>query len=115
MSVDSDPVGSRITRRSFMLGAGTGLAVGLPAAWLALKNSQNQIIEHQHWSSPAHQEEPAKYGMPGPFPGRVVEIRHPDSVRADSSINSAAVKTMIDRGMCELTGAEHALEAWQAF
>jgi hypothetical protein len=117
MSADSDCGGSKITRRGFMLGAGTGLAVGIPATWLSLRDKRGPIGKAKR-SSPAdslQKEESSKFGMPGPFPGRVVEIKHPDSIGGDSSINSAAVKTMMDRGMCELTGAEHASEAWQNF
>jgi hypothetical protein len=53
--------------------------------------------------------------MPGPFPGRVVEVHHPGSVRPDHRINADAVKQMMDRGMCALTGADHAQSAWRRF
>src|SRR5207248_1551521 len=55
------------------------------------------------------------YAMPGPFPGRVVEIRDRDAVRPDNVINGVAVKDMMARGICELTGAEHPREAWKRF
>jgi uncharacterized protein (DUF362 family) len=44
--------------------------------------------------------------MPGKYPGRVVEVRHPDAVSDDNVINAEAVARMIDRGMAELTGAD---------
>lgn len=53
--------------------------------------------------------------MPGPFPGRVVEVRHRESVRPDHTIRYEAVKQMIDRGMCDLTGAPHPHDAWRRF
>jgi uncharacterized protein (DUF362 family) len=53
--------------------------------------------------------------MPGRFPGRVIEVRHPGSVNRDQHINPRAVKTMMARGMTELTGADHPLEAWRSF
>src|SRR5207244_9165419 len=95
MDADSDRGDADLTRRGFLLGAVTGLAVGIPATWLVLRSSQGQIAQARQPSIPERSpaEEPAKFGMPGPFPGRVVEIRHPDSVRTDSSINPAAVKT----------------------
>src|SRR5208282_6232433 len=49
----------------------------------------------------------------GPFPGRVVEVHHPGSVSADYTIDASAVKQMVDRGMCEMTGADHPTPAWQ--
>jgi uncharacterized protein (DUF362 family) len=53
--------------------------------------------------------------MPGPFPGRVIEVHRPDAVSPDNDINSAAIKAMMDRGMIELTGADHPQEAWKRF
>jgi hypothetical protein len=53
--------------------------------------------------------------MPGRFPGRVVEVRHPGSVSPDHRINGAAVQAMMDRGMTELTDADHPEEAWRFF
>jgi uncharacterized protein (DUF362 family) len=56
-----------------------------------------------------------EFAMPGPFPGRVIEVKHPGSVNPDNSINAAAVTQMMERGMRELTGADHAVEAWRRF
>src|SRR5262249_4820685 len=53
--------------------------------------------------------------MPGRFPGRVIEVRHPAAVNANHEVNQEAVDAMIDRGMVELTGAEHPVEAWRSF
>jgi uncharacterized protein (DUF362 family) len=53
--------------------------------------------------------------MPGPFPGRVIEVHHPGAVRADHSISSEAVTGMMERGMKELAGADHVVEAWRRF
>jgi hypothetical protein len=55
------------------------------------------------------------HAMPGPFPGRVIEVHRPDSVSPDNEVNPTAVKTMMDRGMIELTGADHPQEAWRRF
>ncbi len=44
--------------------------------------------------------------MPGPYPGRVVEVRHPAAVRPDHAIDPSVVNHMIDVGMATLTGAE---------
>jgi hypothetical protein len=53
--------------------------------------------------------------MPGPFPGRVIEVHHPGSVRADGALSADAVRAMMNRGMTELTGADSPVEAWKRF
>jgi hypothetical protein len=42
-------------------------------------------------------------------------VRHPGAVSADNVIDEAAVAAMMDRGMRELTGADHPVEAWRTF
>jgi uncharacterized protein (DUF362 family) len=51
--------------------------------------------------------------MPGPFPGRVVEVRHPGAVSSSHAVNGDVIRTMMARGMCDLTGANHPSEAWR--
>jgi hypothetical protein len=53
--------------------------------------------------------------MPGPYRGRVVQVRHAGAVRDDNTISQPVVRVMLERGMCELTGAEHASDAWRSF
>jgi uncharacterized protein (DUF362 family) len=53
--------------------------------------------------------------MPGPFPGRVIEVQHPGAVRADQTVVADAIAPMLSRGMCALTGAEDATDAWKRF
>jgi uncharacterized protein (DUF362 family) len=52
-------------------------------------------------------------GIPGPYPGRVVEVRHPDSVR-DGVPNAEAVRAMVSRGITGLTGIAEPVEAWRS-
>src|SRR5262249_30124707 len=105
-----------ITRRGLLLGAGAGLLAGGALGWLA----------HGGWRALGLTEEPASPftgrtvevpqatdGMPGPFPGRVIEVRHPGAVNERNEINATAVGGMVGRGMCELTGADHPVEAWR--
>ena len=65
---------------------------------------------------PANDSRPApekrKDGYPGPFPGRVVEVHHPGSLRARKVVREA-VREMVDRGMTELTGAPDPVLAWR--
>jgi hypothetical protein len=107
------PGGCGITRRGFLVGAGAGLAAGLPLGWCGLK-------AYQHWTSESPftgrtTEVPTQQGMPGPFPGRVVEVRSEEAVKFGYLINDNAVYSMMDRGMCELTGADVPADAWKRF
>ncbi len=62
----------------------------------------------------AQQKPAARLGIPGPYPGRVVAVRHPASIVGDR-YQADAVRAMIERGMMELTGAPAAAEAWRVF
>ena len=57
---------------------------------------------------------PSPMGMPGLFPGRVVEI-HEASAIVRKRVSQPIVSRMLDRGMKELTGARSAQEAWAKF
>src|SRR5438552_9078442 len=87
---------SRFSRRGFLLGAGAGLAAGVPLTLWAEKPLR-EIGRHvlAPFRGVAKEDPQPAYAMPGPFPGRVVEVRHRDAVRADNAINAAAVKDMI--------------------
>jgi hypothetical protein len=55
-------------------------------------------------------------GMPGPYPGRVVAVRSDACVDTTSGAADAAiVREMMARGICTLTGANTAREAWRRF
>lgn len=105
-----------ITRRGLLLGAGAGLLAGAPLGWLASK-AWRYFGESPHSPFTGRSTEVAnpQYGMPGPFPGRVVEVRDPASVSENNEINCMAVHAMMARGMCQLTGADHPQEAWRRF
>ena len=56
--------------------------------------------------------------MPGPYPGRVIEVHHPGALGANkvqgyTERHPDAVKAMIARGMKELVGSDDAVEAWR--
>jgi uncharacterized protein (DUF362 family) len=55
-----------------------------------------------------------KRGIPGPFPGRVIEVRNPRMILSDVK-NRAAIKESVDRGLKELTGADDVVAAWRSF
>ncbi len=57
---------------------------------------------------------PGKLGLPGPYPGRVIEARNPAMIK-DGVKNREAIKATLARGMKELTGADDDVEAWRSF
>src|SRR4051812_29251303 len=55
-----------------------------------------------------------KLGIPGPYPGRVIEVQHPGLVQGVGR-DREAIKKTLDLGMCSLTGAPHPVDAWRRF
>lgn len=53
-------------------------------------------------------------GIPGPYPGRVIEVHHPGSV-VQRKVQLQPVRDMVRRGMAELTGAPGDVDAWRRF
>jgi hypothetical protein len=87
------------------------VAFGLAAGSVALPASQT--ITQDIGNTKAHVLYPGM-GMPGPLPGRVVEVRS-SKVIVQDQVDPALVGKMIERGMVELTGASSPLKAWQYF
>jgi hypothetical protein len=101
MSRRSTPCG--LDRRHFLASAGA-----LPALSTFYVSAQ----EPKAAANPRALE--GKLGIPGPYPGRVIEVRNPGMIRAGLK-DRAAIKASVDRGMRELTGADDAVEAWRSF
>ncbi|MCI0460727.1 MAG: DUF362 domain-containing protein [Gemmataceae bacterium] len=111
---------SGVTRRGFLVGAGAGLAVGAPLGWLGLQGWQRLAARNTpppSSSVPQAAAARSRFAMPGLFPGRVVEVRHPDSVNDANEVNPGVVRSMMARGLCELTGAPRnaSADAWRTF
>lgn len=104
-----------LTRRGFVGGLAAGLAVGgIPLAFLARKAYRdNPWLADTSVVADARPAGPDR--MPGPYRGRVVEIHHPHATNEWHRIDRSAVRQMLDRGMCEFTGADHPAEAWRTF
>jgi len=109
----------RPNRRLFLAGAVGGAVVGGVGGWvghqLAGSRSGVAATSGQVRTAPVV----ANLGMPGPYPGRVVEVHHPGSLKESSNNgyterNRDAIKAMIAGGMKELVGAEDAVQAWRA-
>jgi len=58
--------------------------------------------------------EQTKLGIPGPYRGRVVAVEHPGSV-VNRKYQREAIRTMLSKGMMQLTGATDPVEAWRVF
>jgi len=57
---------------------------------------------------------PSPLGIPGLFPGRVVEVFHGDSITGNR-VSQPVVGRMLNEGMKELTGERSPAAAWQRF
>lgn len=57
---------------------------------------------------------PGRLGMPGLYPGRVIEVFHGGSI-VKGRIAQPAVQTMVDEGMQALTGEREVPAAWAKF
>ena len=53
-------------------------------------------------------------GVPGPYPGRVIEVRKPD-MAISGKRNQAAVGQALSKGLAALTGADDGVSAWRTF
>jgi uncharacterized protein (DUF362 family) len=102
-------------RRSFVKnaclgGAGfyfDGLAIG------AQSDSAAPQVPHINVRS-LSQAQPSPLGMPGLFPGRVVELSNPEAI-VRNRVSQPLIKEMLERGMKELTGDNSAQAAWAKF
>src|SRR5690349_15959669 len=52
--------------------------------------------------------------IPGPYPGRVVEVRNPAMFRGGQK-DRTAIGTTLNRGLTALTGTDHPVETWRTF
>ena len=53
-------------------------------------------------------------GRPGPYPGRVIEVRNP-ALKRDGGGGRTSVRATLNRGLVALTGADDPVEAWRIF
>jgi uncharacterized protein (DUF362 family) len=94
------------------------VAAGASLAWLGRKQFDKLLDserDSRSFSGRSIEDPSPRFAMPGPFPGRVIEVHHPGAVNRENEISATAVKGMMARGMRELTGAEHPVEAWRRF
>lgn len=92
-----------VNRRTFLEVMGTA-ALASAVSSCASRQTQSPIFVP-----------PGSLGIPGPYPGKVVEVAHTGSV-FDGKRNREAVHAMVERGMQKLvTGSESAVDAWRYF
>ena len=88
---------------------------GRGAAVPALAGMSLTYVSAQEPKAAAGKAEPnEKWGIPGPYPGRVIEVRNPRMIKNDVK-DRGAIHAAVDRGMKELTGATDDVEAWRSF
>ncbi|MBM4068817.1 MAG: DUF362 domain-containing protein [Planctomycetes bacterium] len=110
--------GCCVTRRGLLVGGGLGLLAGGAAGWwgaLGWQALRGRDGAPSPFTGRTAEDPRAEYAMPGPFPGRVVEVRHPAAVSPTHVINRDVVRQMMDRGMRELVGADNPLDGWRRF
>ncbi len=97
-----------VSRRDVLLGSAAGLALAGTGLWWAGHHGLSRARNHSDAGIPGGLPPRGKKTdpMPGLYPGRVVEVRHPGAVSDLNEIKPQVVDQMIDRGMAELTGAE---------
>jgi hypothetical protein len=101
-----------VSRRGFLCGVAAGLgAAAVPVGWLAKRELDRDRLLRQATVTP-HKAPPVEL-MPGKYRGRVVEVHDPHAVSEQHVIDRNIVGKMLDRGMCEFTGADHPDEAWK--
>lgn len=95
-----------VTRRQVLTAAAAGPVLGgMPLTYISAQEPK---------AAAGKADANEKWGIPGPYPGVVVEVRHPRMIRNDVK-NREAIRDTVARGMKELTGATDSVEGWRSF
>lgn len=106
MSYDESESRNHLGRRRFLT-----VGVAVPA----LAGTSISYVSAQEPKAAAGQADlNQKWGVPGPYRGRVVEVRNPRMIKRNVK-NHQEIREAVGRGMKELTGATDAVEAWRSF
>ena len=101
-----------MSRRGFLSGLAAGAVGGGAAGWFAYRS----LLRGPRFSGRSSEQPRAPLAMPGPFPGRVVEVRHPAVVSPNNVIQAGPVRDMVANGMSGLIGGNaDAADAWRRF
>lgn len=89
-----------LNRRNFLkLSTAAGVALGTPALWA----EDQQKAPTQTNIADALKIPRTKTSLPGPFPGKVVEVLH-EQAMADNQPNAPVISQMFEQGLTGLTG-----------
>jgi Domain of unknown function (DUF362) len=108
---DRYPCGG-LSRRQFLSSSAAAVPLVAGAAASAFGQGSppaGKVTQHVGGDKPL-----TKLGAPGLYPGHVVEVRNPSMYRQGKR-DAAAIKTTLERGIKELTGATDAVEGWKHF
>jgi uncharacterized protein (DUF362 family) len=97
-----------LRRRTFLAGTALPMLAGFHAS------AEAEAQEPRPIPGKAGQGDRPGLGIPGPYPGRVIEVRNPAMIR-NGVKSREAIQAGVDRGMKELTGADDAVGAWRSF
>jgi uncharacterized protein (DUF362 family) len=104
-----------MNRRTFVFSTTLGtLNLGLARLPLRQADAPRSSLESLKIDVRAPELPLSPLGMPGLFPGRVVEVTHPGSV-VNRRVSQPAVGAMVDAGMKSLTGEPVPKDAWARF
>jgi hypothetical protein len=99
---------AEISRRDlFRLGASAGLLLGNPGAWAQEAQKPQPPARPKTNIDEALQVPRTAHSLPGPFPGRVVQVTDP-AVLSGNRIQADIVEQLFIRGLSRLTGADPA-------
>ncbi len=98
------PCGGWLRRHFLSAAAGLPALAALAACHVSAEKSEGAVGP----------EPDGSLGIPGPFPGRVIEVKHPRMI-TNGVKDRASIKQAVDRGMKELVGADDAVGAWRRF
>src|SRR5262245_41838080 len=102
-------------RRTFVYNAALGtLHFGLGGSLARAQEPAASALGSLKIAVHAPEFTPSPLAMPGLFPGRVVQVNYPQAIQ-DRRISQPAVRTMVARGMAELTGDKNPADAWARF
>jgi hypothetical protein len=94
-----------LNRRDFLKigsAAGAGLVLGTPTLWAQDNQQQEKPARPKTNLKDALKVPKTKYSLPGPFPGKVVEIHNPKAM-TEGKIDPEIVKEMFKSGIQKLT------------
>jgi Domain of unknown function (DUF362) len=103
---------ARLNRRQF-LGA-SAAAVPLISAFPSIAQEPARAFSGSAAHHGGDVKSLSKLAAPGLYPGQVVEARNPAMCRSGIR-DAAAIRSTLEKGMKELTGATDAVEAWKHF